>query len=91
MKPKKCAWSMGRKDTYTTSKKESWKNLKEFQEKKKKQKGSSDSKASKRGVVHVIGFAIVMGDTSWVSVASSEIDDEKLLSLGRTSLTKREC
>jgi len=43
---------MGSKGTSSTAKKESWKDLKEFQEKKKQQETSNDSDIFERGVVH---------------------------------------
>ena len=87
MQPKKSAWSVESKGASTFAKKESWRDWKAIQEKKKKQDASSDS----RGIVHASGIAVVVSAKSWASVAISDDDDELLPSLGSTSLAKREC
>lgn len=42
-------------------------------------------------MVYSTGIDAVVSAKSWVSVASSDDDDELLPSLGSTSLAKREC
>ena len=75
----------------TSTQKESWRDWKEIQEKKKKQgASSSDSDTFERSIVHASWIVAVVSDKSWASVASND-DDELLPSLGSTSLTKREC
>jgi len=82
---------VGSKGASTSSKKESWREWKTFQEKKKKWDASSDSDTSERGIVHATWIATVVSTRSWVSVASSNDYDDLLPSLGSTSLAKREC
>jgi len=52
---------------------------------------NSDNDTSEKGVVHRTGIAAIVSARSWASVASSDDDDERLPSLGSTSLAKREC
>ena len=82
---------MGSKGASTSGKKESWRDWKVIHKKNKKKHASSDSKTSERGVVHATSIPTVVSVKSWVSVVSSDDDDELLRSLGITSLVKREC
>jgi len=82
---------VGSKGSSTSGKKESWRDWKMIQEKKKKQDASSDNDTSERGVVHVIGITAVLRAKGWASVASSDDEYELLPSLGSTPLAKREC
>ena len=91
MQPKKRAWSVGRKGAPATSNKESWREWKALQEKKKKQDASSDSDTSEKGVIHHSGIVAIVSAKSWASVVSNDDDDELPHSLGSTSLAKREC
>jgi len=91
LQPKNSTWSAWSKGAPITAKKESWRDWKVIQEKKKKKDVSSDSDTSKGGVVHAIGIATVVSTKSWASVVSSDDDDELLPSLGSTSLAKSKC
>ena len=82
---------MERKGTSTYSKKESWRDWKVIQDKKKRQDASSDNDTYERGIVHASGIAAVVSTKIWESVVSSDDDDELLPSFGSTSLAKREC
>jgi len=88
---KKRTWLVGRKCTSTSSKKESWRDLKVIQEKTKKQDASSDSDTSERGIVHASVITALVNAKSWVSVVSSDYDDELLPNLASTSLARRKC
>ena len=53
MQPKKSTWLVGSKGAPTTAKKESWREWKMLQDKKKKQgASSSNSDTSEKGIVH---------------------------------------
>ena len=92
MQPKKSAWSVGSKGASTSTKKESWRDWKVIQEKKKKQgASSSDNDTSDMDVVHRTGIVVVVSTRSWASVASSDDDNELLPSLRSTSISKRAC
>lgn len=57
---------------------------------KKKQDDYCDIETFERGVVHTTGIATVVSAKSWVSVASSDDNDELIPICGTTSLTKRD-
>jgi len=81
----------GSKGAHIVAKKESWREWKTFQEKKKKKADSSDNDISKRGIIHATWIGAVVGMRSRGSFDNSGDDDELLPSLGSTSLAKREC
>lgn len=60
-------------------------------EKKKQGASSSDSDTFERGIVHRAQIFVIVSTKSWVSVVSSDDDDEFLPRLRSTSLTMREC
>ena len=66
---------MVRKGTPTTAKKESWKEWKTLQDKKKQDASNSDNDTSE-DVVHCTGIAATVSAKSWASVVSSDEDDE---------------
>jgi len=52
-----------------------------IQEKKKNQYASNDNDTFERGIVHALGIPTMVSTKTWLSVASSDDDDELLLSL----------
>ena len=91
LQPKKHVWPVVNKGAPTTAKKESRKEWKMLQDKKKKQvASSSDSDTSEKGIVHHIGIFAIVSTKSWESIKSSD-EDDIFPSVGSTSLIKREC
>lgn len=69
LQSKKSAWSVGSKGAPTIAKKESWREWKMLQDKKKKQCASnSDNDTSEKGVVHHTGIVAIVNARSWASV-----------------------
>jgi len=69
---------VGRKDDSTSTKKDSWREWKEFSEMKKKHDASSNNDNSERGIVCASGIAAILGSRSWESVVSNDNDDDEL-------------